>query len=145
MFNVSTIQARADELRAQHQKINDELSEIEAALRVFQRYAVTQSTIPTSKPIARSLLPERAPNKRIAIIGAVVKLLETNVSMHTLDIYQALADDGVEISDTKEKSLAQLSAYLSREKEAFTADRRRGWSLNKKPDNAPTLPGFSHG
>lgn len=144
MIDLSTIQARAEELRAQQQKINEELSEIEAALRVINRYALVQSSIPTAKPMARASSGGRL-NKRDTIIQAVQTLLALQGNLHTAEIYETLHNQGVEISETRAKSIAQLSSYMSPQKTLFVADRRRGWSLNKKPDNAQTLPGIPHG
>lgn len=146
MSDLDTILFRAEKLRTDRQAIDAELADLDIAIRVLKSLKPVQGEIPTSKPQARSVAPSGRVTKKEQILHAVEKLLGIHGSMHTMDIAESLVSQGIQLveGDLK-KSAAQLSPYLSDEKDRFTANRRIGWSLNKKPDNAPTLPGIPHG
>ena len=68
-------------------------------------------------------------------------LIEKRGNVQTAEILSCAENEGVVIG-AADKLLA-VSTILSRSP-LFTNDRSRGWSLtNKKPESAPTLPGFS--
>ena len=102
---------------------------------------VAQITKPARSLAVAATKPGRKGTAKARIEEIATELIQLHGYMQTETILEVAEQRGVQIGAAN-KPLA-VSAILSRSPD-FKSDRAKGWSLtNKKPDSAPTLPGFS--
>jgi hypothetical protein len=101
---------------------------------------LTSNDVPRQFAVAAARKPREGTSKaRITQIAA--DLIAAKGYVQTSEILVAVEAENIPIGSNDKATY--VSGILSRNKEMFASDRSKGWSLaNKKPDSAPTLPGF---
>lgn len=139
---LADIERQKQELIAKEQELKQFMA---LGARLFpEQFATVETTRPEpERQLAIAAIPKaRVGTARSAILETAVALMNERGYVQTAEVLEAVEASGVTIG-AKDK-LLQVSSILSRDKATFRSDRSKGWSLaNKKPDSAPTLPGFS--
>lgn len=127
------MQSRLASLMADRDRIDAEISEIQSALNVVRRYSDDEQTLESgaSEALYRMAFGTTNQTKHQRIIERAKEILSDGCPRPTAALVEAIRANGIEISDTNEKSIANLSAYLSREKDIFISNRKLGWSLKE--------------
>ncbi len=137
---------------ARHQEaaehLAEEISEIEAALRVIGRYAaVGASALPNAAPLVVG--EEKPKTKKARIFEIVNSLLAVDSACTTEQIIAEMEKRGVPVAgSTRRDQMVQLSGLLSRSKQEFwIASTRQGWVRKGEAPNEANgnsqLEGFS--
>ena len=113
-------------LRKQLHEVQSRINEVEGFIRMYQKFSGGAVSVPVGEPQG-GLSQFAAASKRHQIMGAVRVILADGKPRSTRQILEEMKAMGVEIGGSDE--LANLSAYLSREKTDFQASRKFGWTL----------------
>ena len=139
---LADIERQKQELIAKEQELKQFMA---LGARLFpEQFATVETNHPEpERQLAIAAIPKaRVGTARSAILETAIALMNERGYVQTTEVLEAVEASGVTIG-AKDK-LLQVSSILSRDKATFRSDRSKGWSLvNKKPDSAPTLPGFS--
>lgn len=129
---IAKLQSQLNSLRSEKARIDLEVTEIEGALKVIQKYA-------SGEVVSAKLdWTKGQKTKQQQIIEAAVDILSKAGPKHTNDLLISLTERGITIGG--ENAPANLSAYLSREKATFESDRRYGWSLKRQSTEGVGAP-----